>query len=1397
MKIKEIIGTSTFAWSTDVIPLLAVGSVAGAVDLNFSALSVFELWDPFGVDPHSPILSVNLDDKFCALAWLRPFETHRRGVIVGAMETGELKFWDADILISTRSLPQALLHNSTKHSGAVKCLQFNPHQPHVLATGGQHGEIYIWDVRTFADPFAPGRAMTPMDEISSVAWNNSVSHILATTSNGGYTSIWDLKLKREVLHLSYNGALGRADFSQVVWHPLQLTKLATASQSDGCPYIMTWDLRNATEPEGILKGHLKGVLSLDWCAQDPDLLISSGKDNSTVLWNPLLASKLGEYPLATNWTFLTKFAPSAPDVIATASFDGKIVVQTLQDTSPPISEQVKAADDTDFWSNIATTETQRAEFHVSQAPLWLKRPSGVSFGFGSKIVVLKSQNGKTTINISKLATDNISSGFADKLSAAAKSGDYSEIISAKLAEEGEQSDWNILHQLSQNGKEKLFQDIVEKSEILNGDSNGTEQKSERLDDLDNLDDSSFFLNLAKDIKSQKNLVLAPTFVPSGQFKILDGTQSDAEASLAKLILSNKIDEAVSICLQENKLAEALVLALDLNAAVKAKVKDHFFANFKGDALSRLIYSASSKDVLDIVSNADISNWREIALSILAYNKDQDDFNAKIVELGDRIYASGSSDKENRDNALKCFLAGGALDKVSAIWLKELPDLEAEFKDKHGDGVSSPFDVRWSSLGTFVEKLAAYRSISNITEPLSGPAIEPVLKAVFEFANMTATGGHFELASQFLDFLPEDFAGLKAEKERINAALGIHQQKDVKGSSRAKNNYTGNYAGAQQGTYAANGAKSRYTQPRAAAVRPPPSITPTPNLRTGLVSSVGAPHKDLSAVLSPKPKHRALAANSNPYAPSGAAAAAAAAANPYLIGQDSIANPSINAGNSMGNFGNPMGIQYGNIGNPLGNSIGNNISLGPTGLVRPPATPTIAALGQPAPYGLPVPAVASPPPKPSYKVETDGWNDLPDTYQAKKPARRAAAAPAVSPSAAPAVASIHTNHLPKKPAVALPVLPPPPKLGSRVSSKTNVAAPPPPARTASTSNKYAPPPEAAPLPTPPANGNLHKHSGLSSLFSTAAPKNPYAPTQAPQGPQKLLYAPPPANTFAPSQPASRSSSGTQAQNPYAPPANAAVAPPMRPTSRQLSTPPLARPPSRLIGGSPNKATLPPPRSAQPLGQIVPPPRFRAASAVSSPTTAHAPQLGSPAPPVSTPPIGGPPRKAVNGNGPSAPPTSAPPVSQAPPVSAPPTGVTGARGLSRPPRGSRTALISSVVLHLGTGFPASNGDRSQIPESAKPIFTTFSKHLEEIKPAAPPKYAKHVADMEKRLNFLFDNLNKQSLSETTVATLVVVAQSLEGKNYVGAASAINEIAPAEAGAWHTGVKRLVTMSEAFDS
>lgn len=60
----------------------------------------------------------------------------------------------------------------------------------------------------------------------------------------------------------------------------------TGSEDDRSPVIQMWDLRYATAPVRTLEHHQRGVLSLAWCPQDADLLLTAAKDNRVLCWNP-------------------------------------------------------------------------------------------------------------------------------------------------------------------------------------------------------------------------------------------------------------------------------------------------------------------------------------------------------------------------------------------------------------------------------------------------------------------------------------------------------------------------------------------------------------------------------------------------------------------------------------------------------------------------------------------------------------------------------------------------------------------------------------------------------------------------------------------------------------------------------------------------------------------------------------------------------------------------------------------------------------------------------------------------------------------------------------------------------------------------------------------------------
>lgn len=102
---------------------------------------------------------------------------------------------------------------------------------------------------------------------------------------------------------------------------------------DQAPFIQVWDLRFATSPLKTLENHQRGILSMAWCKQDPDLLISCGKDNRILCWNPNSnqpnGEVLSEIARTNQWNFDIVWCPRNPAIIASPSFDGHVSVYSL------------------------------------------------------------------------------------------------------------------------------------------------------------------------------------------------------------------------------------------------------------------------------------------------------------------------------------------------------------------------------------------------------------------------------------------------------------------------------------------------------------------------------------------------------------------------------------------------------------------------------------------------------------------------------------------------------------------------------------------------------------------------------------------------------------------------------------------------------------------------------------------------------------------------------------------------------------------------------------------------------------------------------------------------------------------------------------------------------------
>lgn len=1042
------------------------------------------------------------------------------------MENGSLDLWDAAKLQAGGS--DALMSQTTKHTGAIKTLQFNPLKPQILATAGAKGEIYIYDVNDIANPFRLGNAAGRADDIECLAWNRKVSHILATGGAGGFVTVWDLKTKKASLTLNNS----RKAVSAIAWDPNNSTKLLTGTPDDNTPVILLWDLRNSNAPEKTLQGHDQGILSLSWCHQDSSILLSSGKDNKTMIWNPLTGERYGELPEVTNWSFQTRFNPHNPNLSATASLDGKITIQTLQNTNPDNSKTAidNNLDGADFFS-AASTQPQGASWTLNKAPKWFERPVGASFGFGGKIVIFKPTSGQersSKVIISQFSADSDFSSATEKFQNALASGDLSAICEERMEQsktDEEKADWKVMQTLigeNPRGKIVEYLGLKEKAseepaseEVQAEDEGATEEKKKLSNFFDGADEEGGDDDFLAGVTATKG---AKTDNP---FHLFGEGDTAVEKDITKALMLGNFAKATEICLKEDRVADAFVIANCGGQELVDKVQAAYLARKTGSpSYIRLLGSVIEKNLWDVVYNADLKSWKE-TMAIICTFSDPTEFPDLCEALGDRIQEEGE-----RKDASFCYLVGAKLEKVVSIWTAELEEAEkADAKDPSQD---STFSIHARTLQNFIEKVTVFRQVSKFvdgeTNETAGWKLASLYDKYTEYADILAGHGQLDAAQRYLDLLPGTYPAAETARSRVKQAT---QKSSAKPSAKA-----------------ATRATSTIPQTQSSYGYPTPQPQPLGN--TGATN----PYSNINSIPTPQPfqplqpqqtqqppygQTQQPSYGGNPYQPSGMY-------QPPVQGYTSPAPPPVSG---PPRNGTPTTSTMHTAPKDSWNDVPIVTKAPPprrsTPSVQPPVGPYGIQPGQtpppgPATYGGPAKASPPPPPKGSAPPRvTSPLTGPPQTFQAP----------------------------PRPSSVANQYAPPPPQVGASPQMANLVArtASPynaPPAG-APPSNRYAPPPAAQqPSPAPP-GGSM---APPPPMGGHAPPANPYSQFAQPPA------APPAGNPYAPT-------------NNFSSPPGAGAPPSGPPTG----PPPMGRvgpPPGGPPGGA--TPTPPPPRAA-----AVPPPK----------------------------------------------------------------------------------------------------------------------------------------------------------------------------------------------------------------
>ncbi|XP_029799939.1 protein transport protein Sec31A isoform X4 [Suricata suricatta] len=746
MKLKEVDRTAMQAWSpAQNHPIyLATGTSAQQLDATFSTSASLEIFELDLSDP-------SLDMKSCAtfssshryhkLIW-GPHKMDSKGNVSGVLiaggENGNIILYDPSKIIAGDK--EVVIAQNDKHTGPVRALDVNIFQTNLVASGANESEIYIWDLNNFATPMTPGAKTQPPEDISCIAWNRQVQHILASASPSGRATVWDLRKNEPIIKVSDHS--NRMHCSGLAWHPDVATQMVLASEDDRLPVVQMWDLRFASSPLRVLENHARGILAIAWSMADPELLLSCGKDAKILCSNPNTGEVLYELPTNTQWCFDIQWCPRNPAVLSAASFDGRISVYSIMGGSADGLRQKQVDKLSSSFGNLDPFGTgqplpplqipqQTAQHSIvlplKKPPKWIRRPVGASFSFGGKLVTFENvktpaqqgaeQQQHHPVFISQVVTEKEFLSRSDQLQQVVQSQGFVNYCQKKIdasQTEFEKNVWSFLKvNFEDDSRGKYLELLGYRKEDLG--------KKIALA-LNKVDGSDVCIKEGK----QESEFLPPA---GGTFNI--SISGDIDGLITQALLTGNFESAVDLCLHDNRMADAIILAIAGGQELLARTQKKYFAKSQSK-ITRLITAVVMKNWKEIVASCDLKNWREALAAVLTYAK-PDEFSALCDLLGTRLESEGDSLLQTQ--ACLCYICAGNVEKLVACWTKAQ------------DG-SNPL-----SLQDLIEKVVILRKAVQLTQAMDTNTVGVLLaEKMSQYANLLAAQGSIAAA---LAFLPEN------------------------------------------------------------------------------------------------------------------------------------------------------------------------------------------------------------------------------------------------------------------------------------------------------------------------------------------------------------------------------------------------------------------------------------------------------------------------------------------------------------------------------------------------------------------------------------------------------------------------------------------------------------------
>ncbi|PIK45938.1 hypothetical protein BSL78_17217, partial [Apostichopus japonicus] len=206
-------------------------------------------------------------------------------------------------------------------------------------------------------------------------------------------------------------------------------------------------------------------------------------------------------------------------------------------------------------------------------------------------------------------------------------------------------------------------------------------------------------------------------------------EADTDGLISQSLLTGNFEAAVEMCLHDNRLADAILLAIAGGPELLAKTQRKYFKKTKSN-VSRLISSVVTKDLGDIVKSCEIENWKEALTALLTYSSAKE-FSTLCDTLAERLEME--KDGALAREACLCYICSGNVDRLVACW------------SKLNKGDVSPL-----SLQDIVEKVMILKKSVEVKKGETSMAHPLICQEKSDYAQLLAAQGSLTTAVNYLN-----------------------------------------------------------------------------------------------------------------------------------------------------------------------------------------------------------------------------------------------------------------------------------------------------------------------------------------------------------------------------------------------------------------------------------------------------------------------------------------------------------------------------------------------------------------------------------------------------------------------------------------------------------------------